>query len=233
MLAMCDGFGTVDGEPIAQTTLRALHSAMGARARGARFSNTLSRPKSVASMLISTLAGVNAYLYRRSASHDDYVTCGASMSVILLVGNRAYLAHVGNTAAYLSRSGYMISLTKDDSFVFDVPTGGAVAVSAHPPVLMRALGTAPQVELSVCNFRVAGDDAVVLSNKRFSGFEDRRALSGWMLHGRPPVDLGDRTVLVSRPGPAVQDNTAGSIRALGARPLGAGIIMFLLFMLLA
>lgn len=194
--AVCDGFGSVDGVRIEEAALAQLRAALLAKSRNPRFTAQLERPKVITQVLISLFSRVNSQLYLRSASHEDYVTCGASLTLILLAGQRAYLAHLGNTAAYLSRGGYMISLTKDDSCTFDVPVGRAVAVSAHPPILTRSLGSAPHVELSVCSFRVSADDAIVLSNKRLAGFEDRRALSAWLLKGEAPMEFGDRTIAV-------------------------------------
>ncbi|MFN2528206.1 MAG: PP2C family serine/threonine-protein phosphatase [Candidatus Baltobacteraceae bacterium] len=194
--AVCDGFGAVEGMRVEEATLTQLHAALLKKSRNPRFAAQLERPKVVTKLLISLISRINTQLYLGSASHEDYVTCGASLTFVLLAGERAYLAHLGNTAAYLSRGGYMISLTKDDSCTFDVPAGRAVAVSAHPPILTRALGSAPHVELSVCSFRVSSGDAVVLSNKRLAGFEDRRALSAWLLHGQAPMEFGDRTIAV-------------------------------------
>lgn len=194
--AVCDGFGSIDNVPVEELALRAIFDVLQSKARSPRFTLQLQRPKAVSSMLVSAFSRVNGQLYSRSASHDDYVTCGASLTLVLLCGERAYLAHLGNTAAYLSRGGYMIALTKDDSCAFDLPVGRAVAVSAHPPVLTRALGSAPHVELSVCSFRVSGDDAIVLSSKRLAGFEDRRALSAWLLHGEQPAEFAQRTIAV-------------------------------------
>ncbi len=194
--AICDGFGTVDGLRVEEAALRQLHNTLAGKARGPRFAHQLQRPKAMTSLLVSAFARVNTQLYLRSASHDDYVTCGASLTLILLAGERAYLAHLGNTAAYLSRGGYMISLTKDDTCTFDLPVGRAIAVSAHPPILTRALGSSPHVELSVCSFRISSDDSLVLSSKRLAGFEDRRALSAWLLHGQQPVEFGDRTLAI-------------------------------------
>ena len=227
--AVCDGFGAVDGMPIEEAALRQLQHLLQGKSRAARFGQQLQRPKAVTSMLVSLFARVNNQLYVRGASHDDYVTCGASMTMVLLAGERAYLAHLGNTAAYLSRGGYMISLTKDDSCVFDVPVGRAVAVSAHPPVLTRALGAAPNVELSVCSFRIAGDDAIVLASKRLAGFEDRRALSAWLLRGEHRAEFADRTIAVI-PAYAAQMPGASVTHAVWAQ-VAAGVA-FLLGLLL-
>lgn len=194
--AICDGFGTVDGTRVEEAALAHLQSALMQKSRSPRFARQLEHPKAVTQLLIGLFSRLNTLLYLRSASHEDYVTCGASLTLVLLAGERAYLAHLGNTAAYLSRGGYMISLTKDDSCTFDVPVGRAVAVSAHPPILTRALGSAPQVELSVCSFSVSNDDALVLSSKRLAGFEDRRALSAWLLRGEAPLHAGERTIAI-------------------------------------
>lgn len=228
--AVCDGFGSIGGMRVEEAALASLRDVLAARARSPRFAFQLERPKAMSSLLVSVVSRVNSELYARSASHDDYVTAGASLTLVVLCADRAYLAHMGNTAAYLSRGGYMISLTKDDSWLFDAPAGRAVAVSAHPPVLTRALGIAPTIELSVCSFRVSSDDSLVLSNRRLSGFEDRRALSAWILHGAQPFDLLDRTVAVVPI--AWPEETAGSqARTLRGRlgPILAGVAAALTF----
>ncbi|MDP9017225.1 MAG: hypothetical protein M3N19_02755 [Candidatus Eremiobacteraeota bacterium] len=225
--AICDGFGTVDGVRVEEAALRQLSSVLLQKSRGPRFAYQLQRPKTITTMLIAAFSRINTQLYLRSASHDDYVTCGASLTLILLAGERAYLAHLGNTAAYLSRGGYMISLTKDDSCTFDVPVGRAVAVSAHPPILTRALGSAPHVELSVCSFRVSPEDMIVLSSKRLAGFEDRRTLSAW-LQGAQPSDFGDRTMaVIPVTDPAVPNTFVPHRLPITMRQLLAGAIFAL------
>lgn len=232
--AVCDGFGSVDGVRIEEAALTQLHAALLAKSRNPRFAAQLERPKVVTQLLVSLFSRLNTQLYLRSASHEDYVTCGASLTLILLARERAYLAHLGNTAAYLSRGGYMISLTKDDSYTFDVPVGRAVAVSAHPPILTRALGSAPHVELSVCSFRVSAGDSIVLSNKRLAGFEDRRALSAWLLHGQTPMEFGDRTMAVIPVSPI--DHADAHIPHLSALTVGqivAGVVFALGILLIS
>lgn len=232
--AVCDGFGTVDGVRIEEAALRQLQALLASKARSPRFIQQFARPKAVTSMLVSTFSRLNSQLYLRGASHDDYVTCGASLTLALIFRERAYLAHLGNTAAYLSRGGYMIALTKDDTCAFDLPVGRAVAVSAHPPILTRALGAAPHVELSVCSFRVSSDDAIVLSSKRLAGFEDRRALSAWLLQGQQPHELLERTIAVI---PVSREETAPEARRprlrLHLAPVAAGIAFILGLLLIS
>ena len=196
-LAVCDGFGAVDGITIAEAALARLHGALRQRARSARFMHQLDRPKSAATALTSLLYRLNRDIYARSASHEDYVTCGASLTLAIIHRERTYVAHIGNSAAYLSRGGYVIALTTDDAVSFEPPSRRGVAVTANPPLLTRALGTAPQLEASVCSFRLNPDDALVLATKRMGGLDDRRTLSQWLLHGRVPSET-ERTLVVAR-----------------------------------
>lgn len=184
--AVCNGFGAIDGHPIEEVALRELHGTLLRRSRGARFKSQLARPKAMAGLLISVLSRLNAYLHGRSAAHEDYVTSGASLTLVILSEERAYLAHVGTTAAYLVRSGYVVGLTKDDSCAFDTVGGKRI--------LTRALGIGLQMQLSVCSFRVLTGDTLVLASKRLAGFAERRALAAWILRGDGAGAFGDHTV---------------------------------------
>jgi serine/threonine protein phosphatase PrpC len=90
--AVCDGFGTVDGVRIEEAALRQLLSLLQSKARSPRFVQQFARPKAVTSMLVSIFSRLNSQLYLRGASHDDYVTCGASLTLALIFRERAYLA---------------------------------------------------------------------------------------------------------------------------------------------
>jgi len=173
--AVCNGFGSVDGMPVEEAALRELQTTLQRRSRGARFAYQIAKPKAMAAFLIAVVSHLNAYLFKRSAAYEDYVTSGASLTLILVCKDRAYLAHVGTTAAYVVRSGYVVALTKDDSWAFDDDQPARI--------LTRALGIGSQMQMSVCSFRVAGGDTLVLASKRLAGIEDRRALARWIMHG--------------------------------------------------
>jgi serine/threonine protein phosphatase PrpC len=155
LFAVANGFGTVEGQPIAPAVLARLRGEFERRARGDRLRRAEHRAKGITSSLLSAFARVNEDLHARTASHEDYVTAGCSVTGVLLVQERAYLAHVGSTAAYLARDGYVVSLTKNDAFEDE-----------GVPVLMRALVCAPTVEVAICNFSLSEGDALVLAGRR-------------------------------------------------------------------
>ena len=184
--AVCSGFGTIDGQSVEEATLRELQMTLQRRSRGARFGYQIAKPKAMAAFLIAVVSHLNAYLFKRSAAHEDYVTSGASLTLILLCKERAYIAHVGTTAAYVVRSGYVVALTKDDSCSLDADQPARI--------LTRALGIGSQMQMSVCSFRVAGGDTLVLASKRLAGAHDRRRLAKWIVSGEGRGAFADHTI---------------------------------------
>ncbi|MDQ2872029.1 MAG: hypothetical protein M3R35_02745 [Candidatus Eremiobacteraeota bacterium] len=188
--AVAHGFGLIDGEPPARIALQRLRGEFERRGRPERVRRAKARPKAIASLLIAALARVNGDLHVRSASHDDYTTAGCSLTAALVIDERAYLAHVGTSAAYLSRDGFTVCLTKEDAF--DAGTRS---------VLVRAIGVQPHLEVSVCSFTLGNGDSLVLSGRRLGSADLERA----------DFDEG----LIVRYGPDEESSTArgGSPRA--------------------
>lgn len=180
LFAVANGFGSVEGEPIAGNVLQRLQNDVQRRTR---------RPKNLRSgknALSAAFTRVNDEVHARTASHEDYVTAGCSATAVLLVENRAFLAHAGSTGAYLARDGYVVSLTKNDTFEAD----GAL------PVLTRALGVASTIEVAACSFTLNEGDTLVLTGRRLREADERRRLSDCLTYGPEHVPGGDQMVIV-------------------------------------
>jgi len=172
LFAIATGFGRIGGEPAASFALAGVRHEFERRARSARWQRLCARPRTAAAMLGAVMGRVNQELHSRSASHEDYVTAGASVTAVLLVRERAYLAHIGSTAAYLARGGSLVALTKNDAFEGDRAT-----------VLIGALGLTHMLDIGIAAFALAPGDALVLAERplpadaerlivRFGGVED-------------------------------------------------------------
>ncbi|MEA2690187.1 MAG: family protein phosphatase, partial [Candidatus Eremiobacteraeota bacterium] len=88
-----------------------------------------------------------------SGSTEDYVASGSSLTAALIVGDHAFVGHVGATRAYLGRDGALTTLTTDDA-VGDGPLR----------LLTRTLGTQPTLEPALAHLRLMHGDALVLSS---------------------------------------------------------------------
>ncbi|HEY5257949.1 MAG TPA: hypothetical protein VIJ12_06155 [Candidatus Baltobacteraceae bacterium] len=168
VFAVASGFGAIDGEPAARATLKRLRGECERRGRAERFHRTLRRQQSAIGSLLAIVAHVNAELFARSASHDDYVTAGSSLTIVLRHRRRAYVAHAGGTAAYLSRAGYVVALTQDDAI-------------EDGRILSRSIGTQSQIDASVCTFTFVDGDVLALCTRRLRDEDGRRRLATRLL----------------------------------------------------
>jgi serine/threonine protein phosphatase PrpC len=184
LFAVANGFGSVEGQPVARAVLARLRNEFERRSRGDRLRRAEQRGKGISASLLGAFARVNEDMHARTASHDDYVTAACSVTGVLLVKERAYLAHVGSTAAYLARDGYVVSLTKNDAFEAE-----------GMPVLTRALVSASTVEVAVCSFALNEGDALVLAGRRLRESDDRRRLAESLIHGTH-ASAGDQLLVV-------------------------------------
>ena len=164
-LAVSRGFGNVDGVPIERALLARLRAECERRLRGERFRRAVDRPHAAATAVLAALARVNGDIYARTAGHEDYVTAATSLTAALVVRGRAYVMHAGGTAAYLAHRGEVVALSGDDTFD-DAPA----------PLIARALGITPNLDVAVSSVMLDEGDVIVLVGRRVPGDVDRRAL---------------------------------------------------------
>lgn len=198
LFAVAAGFGTIDGVPAARATLTRLGAECKRRGKTARFLPALRRGRTAIGQLLSMIVRVNGELFARTASHDDYVTAGSSLTVVLLSGRRAYVAHAGGTAAYLLRSGYVIALTQDDAI-------------EDGRILSRSIGTQMRVDASVSRFTLEDGDVLALCVKRLRDDESRRQLAV-ALSARGKMTAHDNCVAIVRYG--VDETVAAPVVAM-------------------
>jgi protein phosphatase len=150
LLAVAEGFGVVRGQGAPLAAVTAVRDALRRRVRP--------DGRDARAALIGALSAANARVFAHSGSNDDYVASGTSISVALIVGDRAHIAHVGRTRAYLCRDDALVALTTNDEL-------GADALTSH--ILTRTLGAQPTLDASVSNVRLVRGDALVLATGAF------------------------------------------------------------------
>jgi len=92
---------------------------------------------------------------------------GTTMDALLVVGNMAILAHVGDGRVYLRRDGEMHQLTRDHSVVEQQLKQGVLTQeearrSRNKNLITRALGVFEQVTVDMVHFELLDDDKLLL-----------------------------------------------------------------------
>ncbi len=130
--------GQVASELAAETALQAIQTLEGAAA-------------SLAERLRYAVAAANRAIYSKAQQHTEYAGMGTTLVAFLADQERAALAHVGDSRAYLIRGRRIRQLTDDHSIVGELLRRREISEDAarehpHRHVLTRALGVRRSVE---------------------------------------------------------------------------------------
>ncbi|MBV8579909.1 MAG: protein phosphatase 2C domain-containing protein [Candidatus Eremiobacteraeota bacterium] len=145
LLAVAHGFGRIRERSAPTVAAQAVRDSLKRRVRGER--------RDPRTSLAAAFSAANARVYAHSGSTDDYVASGTSLTAALIVGDHAFVGHVGATRAYLGRDGALTTLTTDDTIG-----------EGQLRLLTRTLGTQPTLEPALAHLRLMHGDALVLSS---------------------------------------------------------------------
>lgn len=158
--AVCDGMGGAQaGEVASEAACRAISGlAMG----------------SSADDLQSRVAQANAEIFNLALSESTLQGMGTTLTAAVWDGEQLTLAHVGDSRAYLLRSGALEQLTRDHSLVGEMVRQGRLtleeaAVHPHRSVITRALGTEEHVEPDITRVPLQVADRLVLCSDGLTG----------------------------------------------------------------
>jgi serine/threonine protein phosphatase PrpC len=125
----------------------------------------------------------NAEVHRRATSGDPQTEkMGATTVLALIRGAAAFIAHAGDSRAYLLRGADLSQLTRDHSMVQQMLDHAILSpqeAREHPDanVITRAFGQQPELDLEVSGpLELGEDDRLLLCSDGLSGFVEDRAL---------------------------------------------------------
>lgn len=199
LLMVCDGMG---GHAAGEVAARLAGEVVtrGLRDLGGTIGN------SPAASLGAALTLANHKIFEESSRRDDERGMGTTCTAGLLFANRAVLAQVGDSRAYLFRAGILKQLTRDQSLAMSLVAAGALTAEEaktfpHSNVILQALGVQDHVESVTSEIEPAPGDLILLCSDG--------------LHG-PVPDEQIATILRDTP------DLAASVQALISAALAAG-----------
>jgi serine/threonine protein phosphatase PrpC len=124
--------------------------------------------------LAGAIEEANARIHDSSLADPSRRGMGTTITSLLLDGDDIVIGHVGDSRAYLYRSGRLQQLTDDHSLVGELVRRGALSpeeAERHPQrsVITRALGAEPTVDIDM--LRLAGEtgDVLLLASDGLTG----------------------------------------------------------------
>ena len=128
----------------------------------------------VLDLLTGAMAAANREVYEKSNSAREFAEMGTTIVAAAIREDKLYVAHVGDSRAYLCRKKELIPLTIDHSYVMELVKIGSITkeeAAIHPKrnVITRAIGIKGTVEADTMIRPVKEGDILLLCSDGLSG----------------------------------------------------------------
>ncbi len=164
LFAVADGMGGHAAGKLASTL------AVETMRKNADLSSGIDRAK----MLNHIVLLANNMVFEESVLNKEYAGMGTTLTAVLIAKKVLYLAHVGDSRAYICRENKIILLTQDHSMVHEMYNNGEISyeeMQKHPRrnVLTRALGIDPILQIEEKQVELKEKDLVLLCTDGLHG----------------------------------------------------------------
>jgi len=161
LAVICDGMGgAVGGNVASQTAAQLVEQAVQAAWR----QNSGSR--SIKHMLVAALDNANTQVFDLAHAEGRLSGMGTTIVAAIITPQAAYIAHAGDSRAYLYSNGALLQLTKDHSVVQVMVDAGQITedeAKSHPRknLITRVLGVEESLEVDYCEQELANGDVLL------------------------------------------------------------------------
>ncbi len=118
-------------------------------------------------LLSKAILGANNYVYNKSIENKEYSGMGTTLSIALIIKNKVYIGHVGDSRIYRIRKNIIRQLTRDHSYVQALVKSGTITKAEaenHPQknMLLKVVGCEKNVEPDIMVKGFLKDDILLM-----------------------------------------------------------------------
>jgi serine/threonine protein phosphatase PrpC len=149
--------------------------------------------------LSSAVHLANKSIYDSAQMHPEQRGMGATVTAAWIEETRLSIAHVGDSRAYLLRSGALQQITSDHSLVAEqvrrgILTPAEAERSEMQSVLLRALGAHPDIEVDSEEHTLFGNDVLLLCSDGLTRMVTEPEIAGTLQAEPDPTKAATRLV---------------------------------------
>ncbi len=144
----------------------------------------------------------NTNIFKSAEENPDRHGMGATLTAVWIDGAKLSIAHVGDSRAYLLRSGTLLQLTRDHSLVAEQVRRGiltsAEAEESHmQSVLLRALGAQAEIEVDVEEHTLFSRDVLLLCSDGLTRMVTEPEIAGTLQAETNPERAAEKLVALA------------------------------------
>jgi serine/threonine protein phosphatase PrpC len=156
-------------------------------------------PRAAAKQVAEAVRNGNRAVHDRAETDDSLRGMGTTMTAVVISGNTAFIAHVGDSRCYLIRAGQITQLSRDHTLVARMVSEGRLTpeqAEAHPQrsVLTRALGADKDVEVDESRVTLIDGDRLLLCSDGLTGMLSNEEIRDYATSGSDLDEICRRLV---------------------------------------
>ena len=124
---------------------------------------------SVEKNLEKALSLANKTIFEKASSQPAFQGMGTTCTVLVVIDQDVYYAHVGDSRAYIQKNGSIMQITEDHTYVQQLVNSGDITVAeaaVHPKrnILTNAMGTKAELRIDTgkCKYSFENNDRLLL-----------------------------------------------------------------------
>lgn len=171
LLMVADGMGgAASGELASSMASEAILETLVGQMESAGWGNA----EKFATALRDATEQANSRIHQHAREFPEHRGMGTTATVAGLLGDRLFLAQVGDSRAYLIRHGQAIQITKDQSLMQRLVEAGELTeaeaeASERRNIILQALGPDAQVTVDITHQQVRDGDTLIICSDGLSG----------------------------------------------------------------
>ncbi|MCL5103380.1 MAG: Stp1/IreP family PP2C-type Ser/Thr phosphatase [Armatimonadetes bacterium] len=140
--------------------------------------------------LRAAIQQANALVYEAARAIAERAGMGTTMTALVIRGEEAFIAQVGDSRCYRLRDGKLKQMTEDHSWVSEQVKRGGLSedeakYSPFRNVITRSLGNAPNVDVDIGSLDLKAEDQFLLCSDGLSGEVEPDEMRKAMQKGSP------------------------------------------------
>lgn len=160
------------------------------------------QPPEDGSALANLVSRANDAIWEKARSDPSLRGMGTTCTLLMIDGDVAHIAHVGDSRAYLLRDGSFRQLTEDHTLVERMVREGRLSAEEaanHPQrsIITRALGVDSNVQVDVLEEPLAKGDRILLTSDGLTGMVEPDEIARVLDGEEDPQAAADRLVAMA------------------------------------
>jgi serine/threonine protein phosphatase PrpC len=170
--------------------------------------------------LLAAIRTANRAVLERGEADRELSGMGTTITAVLVDGDRAHVAHVGDSRAYLLRDGSLQQITEDHTVVQEMVRRGRLSpdqAEHHPQrsILTRALGVDEELDIDELTLELHPGDRVLICSDGLTGMVTEDAIAEALAQAPDPQAACDRLVAMANEAGGDDNVTAIVLEAVG------------------